>query len=109
MYWCLYPFDMMCDKTSTMKFLFLHFFTVRVSSSFLVIRQSFVSSTGPSSPGVGRRRSGPRPLPSMPPPRIQWVVACYTNDYTQHIVWNALADGVGREKGVAKQVSLKEY
>ena len=45
----------------------------------------------------------------VPPPRIQWVVACYTNDCTQHIVWNALADGVRQEKGVAKQVSLKEY
>ena len=40
--------------------------------------------------------------------RIQWEVACYTNDCIQHIVWNALAEGVGREKRVAKQVSFKK-
>ena len=26
--------------------------------------------------------------------RIQWEVVCYTNDCIQHIVWNALAEGV---------------
>ena len=40
----------------------------------------------------------------VPRQRIQWEVACYTNDCIQHIVWNALANGVGREKGIVKQV-----
>ena len=41
---------------------------------------------------------------SMRQQRTQWVVVCYTNGCIQHIVWNALADGVGREKGVVNQV-----
>ena len=45
----------------------------------------------------------------VPRRRIQWEVVCYTNDCIQHIVWNAQADGVGREKGVVKPVSFKKY
>ena len=45
----------------------------------------------------------------VPRHRIQWEVACYTNDCIQHIVWNALAEGVGREKRIAKPVSFKKY
>ena len=36
--------------------------------------------------------------------RTRWEDACYTNDCIQHTVWNALADGVGREKGLVKEV-----
>ena len=40
--------------------------------------------------------------------RTQWEVVCYTNDYGKHTLLNA-PEGVGQEKGVAKQVSLKKY
>ena len=42
-----------------------------------------------------------RPVPQR---RTQWVVVCYTNGCIQHIVWSVPADGVGREKGLVKEV-----
>ena len=45
----------------------------------------------------------------MPRRRIQWVGVCYKNNCIHPIVWNALPNGVGREKGIVKQVCFKEY
>ena len=46
---------------------------------------------------------------TMPLWRTQWEVVCYTSNYDNHTVPNALIEGVGREKGVVKQVSFEKY